>query len=39
MLEAPQWYERPDWKTLTTVEPKANESGSTWVLWKVPRFV
>jgi hypothetical protein len=31
MFDAPHRYDRPDWNTLTTVEPKAKLSGSTWV--------
>jgi hypothetical protein len=32
-FEAPQLIDRPDWKTLTMVDPKAAELGSTWVRW------
>ena len=30
MFTAPPSTKRPDWKTVTTVEPKAKLSGSTW---------
>jgi hypothetical protein len=38
-FDAPQLYERPDWNTLTIVEPKEVVTGSTWVRWYVPGFV
>src|SRR2546430_2159374 len=33
MLEAPPSKKRPVWRAETTVSPKVNVSGSTWVLW------
>ena len=33
MLEAPPFWNRPDWKADTIVFPTAKVSGSTWVRW------